>query len=424
MSNLRCLVVGASIAGPATAYWLAKTGAQVTVIERFSQLRTNGQNVDIRTTGVSVMRMMPGMEEAVRATLQPMHGFSVVREDGYSYGTMKPSGDPNRQSLISEYEILRGDLSQILYDMTKDHKSIKYIFGEQVTSIQQRPESSNEPVRVEFLNGTPSAEYDLVIACDGATSRTRAIGLGCGKRDYVHPMNAWAAFFSVKQDLLCGSQIGNLYSAINGRVIGVGPGQNGGNLITMMGVNLDDKDKNGAMANFHEASKLGTAALKKFVARQFEGAGWIADDIVRGMMEADDFYGSEWVQVKPPTLHKGRFVMVGDAGYGPGPTGTGTSLALTGAYLLAGEVGKHPGDLAAALRGYEEQIRPLVETMQKVPPLFPGMFAPQSRWGIWVRNMCFAFICWSRLPFLLEKLFGAASSSADEYQIPDYQWKE
>ena len=61
-SNLRVLVVGASIAGPTAAYWLAKSGAQVTVIERFPELRKGGQNVDIRTIGVEVMRRMPGME--------------------------------------------------------------------------------------------------------------------------------------------------------------------------------------------------------------------------------------------------------------------------------------------------------------------------------------------------------------------------
>ena len=65
MSRLRVLVVGASIAGPTTAYWLAKAGASVTVIERFPKLREGGQNIDIRTAGVPVMRKIPGMEAAV-----------------------------------------------------------------------------------------------------------------------------------------------------------------------------------------------------------------------------------------------------------------------------------------------------------------------------------------------------------------------
>lgn len=69
MSNLNVLVVGASIAGPAAAYWLAKAGAHVTVIERFPYLRTSGQNVDIRSCGVTIMRKIPGMEETVRAAV-------------------------------------------------------------------------------------------------------------------------------------------------------------------------------------------------------------------------------------------------------------------------------------------------------------------------------------------------------------------
>ncbi|KAL4805364.1 hypothetical protein BDV18DRAFT_161020 [Aspergillus unguis] len=419
MSNLRALVVGASIAGPATAYWLAKTGAKVTIIERFPQLRTNGQNVDIRTTGVSVMRKIPGMEEAVRANLQEMDGISLVGKDGRPYGTMTPTGDPDRQSLVSEYEILRGDLSRILYDLTKDHKSINYIFGEQVVSLQQA-ETSDGPVQVEFMNGTPSAEYDLVVACDGATSRTRPIGLGCSMRDYIQPVHAWAAYFSVKRDLLSGSQIGHAYSAVNGRTVAIGPDPSGGNRITLMGVHPRKDDK--SMAEFRAANKLGTDALKHFVAEHFHGAGWKCDEVVRGMLEADDFYCSEWVQVKPPTLHKGRFVMVGDAGYAPGPTGTGTSLALTGAYLLAGEVGKHRGDLAAGLKGYEEQMRPLVDRMQKIPPLVPGMFAPQTACGIWLRNMIFAFLCWSRLPWLFDRVFGTASAHSDGFKLPEYRW--
>ncbi|KAJ6134440.1 hypothetical protein N7523_000762 [Penicillium sp. IBT 18751x] len=419
MSTSRILIVGASIAGPSAAYWFAKTGAIVTVVERFPQMRTNGQNIDIRTAGVSVMRKIPGMEEAVRANLQPMDGISIVRDDGRPYGTMTSTGDPDQQSLVSEYEILRGDLSRILFDLTKGHENVKYIFDEQVASMQH-DEKTGGPVRVEFLNGTLAAEYDLVVACDGATSRTRAIGLGCGVRDYLQPVNSWAAYFSIKKDILNGSQIGHAYSAVGGRTIAVGPDHSGGNRVTLMGIH-PCSDHN-AMTKFREANKLGSNALKDFVAQLFKGAGWKCDEVIQGMTEADDFYASEWVQVKTPTLYKGRFVMVGDSGYAPGPTGTGTSLAIAGAYILAGEIGKHRGDLAAGLKGYEEQMRPLINEMQKIPPLVPGMFAPQTAWGIWARNMIFAFICWSRLPSLFHQLFGSASADSDSYKLPEYEW--
>lgn len=286
MSNLRVMIVGASIAGPTAAYWFAKTGAIVTVIERFPQLRTNGQNVDIRTAGVSVMRKMPGMEEAVRANLQPIDGISLVRDDGRPYGIMTSTGNPDQQSLISEYEILRGDLSRILFDLTKAHENVNYIFGEQVASMQH-DEKSDGPIQVEFMNGTPSAEYDLVVACDGATSRTRAIGLGCGVRDYIQPVNSWAAYFSIKKDILNGSQIGHAYSAVGGRAIGVGPEPSGGNRVTLMGIH--PRTDHNALTKFREANKLGTDALKDFVAQHFMGAGWKCDEAIQGMMESDDF---------------------------------------------------------------------------------------------------------------------------------------
>ena len=119
MSGLKVLVVGASIAGPATAYWLAKAGAQVTVIERYAALRVGGQAVDIRTTGVSVMRKMPGMEAEVRARSVQEEGLSFVRDDGRPYGVIRSTGNPDRQSIISEYEIYRGDLASVLFGLTK-----------------------------------------------------------------------------------------------------------------------------------------------------------------------------------------------------------------------------------------------------------------------------------------------------------------
>lgn len=421
MSNLRVLVVGASIAGPTAAYWLAKAGAKVTIIERFSQVRPNGQNVDIRTSGVSVMREMPGMEEAVRENAIPVEGISLVRENGRPYGTIRPTGDANQQSLVSEYEVLRGDLARILFDLTKNHKNIKYVFGEQVSSIQQ-DERSNGPVTVEFMNGYPATEYDLVVACDGATSRTRAVGFGCGVRDYMHSLNSWVVFFSVQKGLLNGSRIGEAYSTPGGRFICMGSDSSGITRVAMMGIH--PRNAHEAAKPFREASKLGTDALKKYVARYFRGAGWKCDRVVKGMLDADDFYGSEMVQVKPPNLHNGRFVLVGDAGYASGPTGTGTSLALTGAYILAGEIRKNLGDVPEALRGYEEQMRPFVSEMQKIPAFIPGILAPQTAWGLWLRNAIFAIICWSRIPALFQRFFGASSAHSDDYKLPEYEWED
>jgi 2-polyprenyl-6-methoxyphenol hydroxylase-like FAD-dependent oxidoreductase len=262
MSGLKVLVVGASIAGPTTAYWLAKAGVKVTVIERFSKLRTSGQAVDIRTAGVSVMRKMTGMEAEVRANSTQEEGVSFVREDGRPYGTIRATGNPDQQSLISEFEIFRGNLAKILFDLTKNNENINYVFDEQVASVKQ-DETENGPITVEFSSGSKTSEYDLVVACDGATSRTRAMGFECGVRDHIVPTKCWAAYFSIKQDLLQGSKVGQGYSAVGGRFISVGSDPSGSSRVMLMG--MYPRDERDTTLPFRQAMNQGDDALKKYL---------------------------------------------------------------------------------------------------------------------------------------------------------------
>ncbi|KAL4945610.1 hypothetical protein BDV06DRAFT_22185 [Aspergillus oleicola] len=442
MSGLRVLVVGASIAGPATAYWLARAGAHVTVIERAKSLRTNGQAVDIRSVGVNAMRKIPGMEAAVRAKTVPIEGINFVGPSGHSYATIKRTGDPDQQSLVSEYEILRGNLSRVLFDLTRDEDRIKYVFGEQVALITPQEvqrgvgdtmESENSeprPVTVKFENGNPTAEYDLVVACDGAHSKTRTLGLGseAGARKHIHSTNCWAAYFTLKNDLLVGtsnSNMGHAYSAPGGRWAAIGPAPNGGgNLAAFMRYSPASDEGEKAMAPFREASSNGTDALKEYISATYRGAGWKVDDIVNGMMDADDFHATEIIQVHLPRFHAGRnFALVGDAGYA-GAAGAGTSLALVGAYVLAGEIKRagvgHGGDLATALNAYSERMRPIVDDLQQTPPILSTVMAPQTAWGIRVRNAIFGFLSWSGVIGFAHRWLGGVFEKPGRVELPDY----
>lgn len=421
MSRLRVLIVGASIAGPTAAYWFAKAGATVTVIERFPKFRTNGQNVDIRIAGVTVMRKMPGMEEAVRARTWPIEGFRFVDHDGRGFATIRPTGNADQQSLISEYEIFRGDLARVIHDLTKDNKNVKYVFGEQVATMQQ-DEKGHGLVTVEFMNGYPSAQYDLVVACDGATSRTRAIGLQCGVRDHIVPMNSWAAFGSIEQNLLGDTKMGFAYSSVPGRFMGAGVDPKGRTRAALMSYHRSDDST--SLPAFREAQKQGDDALRQYTAQRFRGAGWRSDELVKALETTDDFYANEVVQVKCPNLYRGRFVMVGDAGYAAGFTGGGTTLAMAGAYLLAGEVCKHKGDLPSALRAYEQHMKPLITELHKTPPGLPSIIAPQTEWGLWFRNKVLGFIAWTKLIEYGQRLLGGALGNSKEFPLPEYDWVE
>jgi 2-polyprenyl-6-methoxyphenol hydroxylase-like FAD-dependent oxidoreductase len=82
-----------------------------------------------------------------------------------------------------------------------------------------------------------------------------------------------------------------------------------------------------------------------------------------------------------------RRLLVGDAGYSPSPvTGLGTSLAMVGAYVLAGEIALAAGDHRAAFTSYEAKLRDYVATCQKLPPGALGGFLPNTRTAIRLRN--------------------------------------
>ena len=410
---MRVLVVGASIAGPSAAYWLAKAGAQVTVIERFPSLRTGGQNVDIRTSGVKVMRKLPGMEEAVRQKMLRLQGMGLVGDDGQSYGFIRSSGDPDQQTIVSEFEIFRGDLCQILYDLSNVGEKVTYRFGDQIESMR----GEDGPITVDFTSGS-SAEYDLVVACDGATSRTRAMGLSCAQRDYLHSTGTWAAYFSMPQDLLDGKMVALGHSAVGGRVCFVGPDPEKG-VTRVILTRANGKDDS---LPFRAAVTAGQDALKRYVHKVFSGMRWRSDEIMQALLASDDFYASEILRVKPPTLSRGRFVLVGDAGAATGLTGFGTSLAMTGGYVLAGEIVKAGMDIDKGLQGYEKMMRPLITEMQSEPPFVSSFMAPQTAWGIFVRNMFFAFLTWSGVVNFAQRYLGGAFGSSDQHQIPDYKW--
>lgn len=433
MSGLHVLVVGASIAGPMTAYWLTRAGAaSVTVIERFPTLRTGGQNIDIRLTGVTVMRKIPNFETAVRAHLAPLTGLGFVYPDGTPVGVMKQTGDAEQQSLVSEYEIFRGDLSRLLYDLTKDHPRVEYVFDEQVSMIEQPAYDADEqgeksqPIHVTFANGKAPASYDLVVACDGANSRTRALGFNCGVRDHILPVGAWCAYFDTRRDLLNGSTIGVAHSAPGGRALTIGPKSKTSNIAVSMNSapSIDHPD----MLAFRTASAAGNDAVKQLVAERCADMGWRADEILAEMRAASDqeFYASEWCQVKVPSLYNGRFVLAGDAGHAAGPTGAGTSLAMTAGYILAGELLRHKGDIGSGLRAYDDRMRPLLKDGQTIPPGVLSFMTPQTMWGIWLRNQIFKTVCFA---MQFSPVFGwlsawSPSFGKDKSALPEYEWVE
>ncbi|KAM0426195.1 hypothetical protein ACHAPT_008545 [Fusarium lateritium] len=166
MTQLRVLISGGGIAGPAAAFWLSRLGHSCTVLERFPSLRTGGQQIDIRGQGIEAAKRM-GILEEIRKHAVDEGGLQYVD----TYGNQKALLERNdsgkgRQSFTSEYEIMRGDLCKIIYEATKER--VQYRFGTSIESFENAGDKAN----VKLTGGT-SETYDLLIAADGQGSRLR-----------------------------------------------------------------------------------------------------------------------------------------------------------------------------------------------------------------------------------------------------------
>jgi 2-polyprenyl-6-methoxyphenol hydroxylase-like FAD-dependent oxidoreductase len=99
----------------------------------------------------------------------------------------------------------------------------------------------------------------------------------------------------------------------------------------------------------------------------------------------------------------------------------GTTLALAGAYHLAGSLIDHHNQYDAAFKQYEENMRPLVQKAQKLAPGMPHLIHPQTVWGVHLLRIFCAAIYWSGLIGLLSQLKGppAQVREVKEYDIRD-----
>src|SRR5215472_13834550 len=148
------LISGAGIAGPALAYWLTRAGIEVTIVERAATPRPGGQAVDIRGAARDVVERM-GLLGAIKAAGLDEHGFAFVDERGARQAAM-PVDFMGGEGIVAEIEILRGELSRILYERTR--ADAEYRFGDSIESLAQ----DDAGVNVTFRNSSPG-RYDLVI---------------------------------------------------------------------------------------------------------------------------------------------------------------------------------------------------------------------------------------------------------------------
>jgi 2-polyprenyl-6-methoxyphenol hydroxylase-like FAD-dependent oxidoreductase len=368
----RVLISGAGIAGPALAILLNKNGFKTTIVERASSLRTAGQQIDVTGPGVELIRYM-GVDEAIRARTVGDEGIHFV--DGNDKRIASFPVSSSTTSLVREIEIMRGDMADVFYQATKDQT--EYIFGDRVTGLSE----SEEGITASFKNGA-NRTFDLVVAADGLSSRTREVAFGSSKDAAVKNLSQWVALFLIPHSPEDGTWT-RAYNAPEGRVVVLRPDVKRKRTSVYLCQGSDDMS----------ITEKSVEEQRVIVQRTFAGAGWETERVLSHMEHAEDFYVQQVAQVKMPSWHKGRTVLLGDAGYCPAPvSGLGTTMAIVGAYVLAGCLVTHEHDLPRALEQYEADMRPFVESAQKLPPGVPAIATPQSEWGVWALRRVLATV--------------------------------
>lgn len=339
----KVLISGASIAGPALAFWLNRYGYAVTVVEKASTLRSGGYPIDIRGTAVEVVRRM-GILPQLRDAQIDSRRFTFLDGDASLVASVNPHtvvGSVAGRDL----EVRRGDLTDALYTAVRD--DVEFLFNDSIHTLDQ----SDHGVDVTFRGGSRGT-FDMVFGADGLHSRTREFLFGPEEQFHRYLGYCFAGF-----------TMRNTFGLSHEIVMWNTPGR----AAALYAVG--DTDEVHAFLNFAHPEPPFDAfgnpeAQRDLVAAIFADAGWEVPGMIAAMRDADDLFIDMVSQIRMPRWSSGRIALVGDAAYAPSfLTGQGSSLALVGAYMLA--VSLADRDAAAGFAAYEHNTREFVTMNQE-----------------------------------------------------------
>jgi 2-polyprenyl-6-methoxyphenol hydroxylase-like FAD-dependent oxidoreductase len=387
----RILISGAGIGGPALAWWMAQLGWDVTVVERAPALREGGQAVDFRGPVHREVLERMGLWDAISAHRTRGSNMVLLGRSGRPVATL-PS-----VMMSGDLEILRGDLSRLLYERTAH--SVEYRFGDHLTALDQSPDD----VTVQFASGS-TASYDLVVGADGLHSGVRALAFG-DESKFARHQGYRIATYSLPNIL--GLNGAALTYTVPGRAC----------MVT-----AESEARARALFVFAGAplgeERFATARQQELLRAAYHGVGWEVPRVLAELPHATDLYVDQIATIAIDRYAKGRVVLLGDAAYGGTLGGQGTSLAIVGAHVLAGELAAAPGDHVAAFRQYEARMRPYATSCQKGAERVGSFFAPRTHVGLLVRDLVYRAFT-SRL--LIKQFEKIVKSSATAFELPDYE---
>ncbi len=336
MKNKNILISGAGIAGLALGQLLKGYGFNPTIVEKHACLRAEGYKIDIRGVAVDVLRRM-GVHAAV---VEERTDIRVARFVN-STGECVSEEDPDLCGVRAEgdLEIVRGKLCEILY---RQLDGVECLFGDSIEAITEHESGLD----VTFASGQKRC-FDLVIGADGLHSKVRRLTWG-EESQYLRKLGMYVSFYTIPNYMGL-DRVEIEYHLARRFAIAYCPKDGAAKAGFAMAAEADQPDPENREAQ------------QQFLERAFGDAGWEVPRMLQYMRSSPDFYFDVMAQVCMPKWTRGRAVLVGDAGYAVSPmAGQGASVALVGAYVLAGELARAGGDYVEAFRQYEATLQDYV----------------------------------------------------------------
>jgi 2-polyprenyl-6-methoxyphenol hydroxylase-like FAD-dependent oxidoreductase len=382
------LISGASIAGPALAYWLGRFGFRPTIVEVAPALRTGGSAVDFR--GPLHMGVLERM------------GVLPALRDNQTGGTIMRFVDEEGEQLMEwpaglaggDLEVQRGDLSRVLCEAAP---ATEFLFGDRVAAMTETPDK----VEVTFASGLQRS-FDLVVGADGVHSGVRRLVFG-PEEQFVKHLGYYVG----------GWEVPNAWNLDRLSLLHNDPGR-------MMSVGGDHRQRETAAAFVAFASAPLTydrhdrEAQKRLLRERYAGMNWLAPRLLEGLDTASDLWFDQICRVDVPTWSKGRVALVGDAACGATIGGQGNGTAIVSAYVLAGELAAARGDHRVAFPAYQKRIGKFARGTQKGGDTTGKFLAPKTATGIRLRNYL------NNRKWFLDLTFKIAADRSTNIELPDY----
>lgn len=371
----KIVISGAGIAGVTLAYYLSQHGYDVEIIEKMKAFQSrHGYLLDFWGPGYEIAENM-GIIESLKQKDCNIEELIYINEAGRRSSSLDVT--KVKQLLNNRvFTLLRGDLEHALLEKLPD--SVKIRSGTEISSLTNHTDhvsltlTDGEQLTADFVFGADGIHSKVRQLLWGEESRfSRYLGYHLGAFIHSNNINLDPAVYT--------------YSTPK-KQVSVFPFS-------------DDQ-----VASFfiYKAASPAVENPKESLTQQFKQAGWVIPKVLHNLSHANEFLLDTLTQIEVPCWHKGRVALLGDACQCLTlMAGQGASMAMAGAYTIAIMLQRYPDDYTRAFEAYHQQLKTAIEDKQNEARKFIRSFVPDTRFGIFCRNLVTK---WASLPGL-SKLF-------------------